>query len=121
VRNPAEHRLFLEQFFDRTGHDYERFNYLGEWHSHPHAIALPSHEDEAAMRNIVGDSDVGVHFALLLISRLGAWRTLQLSATAFTKSHPPEAIELVPEPGGGSSSSFRQVGFHRRRRFIRLV
>src|SRR5688572_23060176 len=22
-------------FFDRTGHEYRRFNYIGEWHSHP--------------------------------------------------------------------------------------
>jgi [CysO sulfur-carrier protein]-S-L-cysteine hydrolase len=31
VRDPAEHRAFLDAFFDRTGHDYARYNYFGEW------------------------------------------------------------------------------------------
>jgi hypothetical protein len=33
IRDPAQHEVFLQAFFERTGHDYARYNYLGEWHS----------------------------------------------------------------------------------------
>jgi hypothetical protein len=35
VRDPTHHKAFLTDFFASTGKDYKRFNYLGEWHSHP--------------------------------------------------------------------------------------
>ena len=34
-RDPDVHRQALDDFFRRTGQDFTRFNYLGEWHSHP--------------------------------------------------------------------------------------
>ena len=42
VRDPASHKTQLEKFFADTGADYSRFNYLGEWHSHPTFEAVPS-------------------------------------------------------------------------------
>src|SRR5690242_9125070 len=45
VRRPEHHKPFLDDFFLRTGKNYERFNYLGEWHSHPSFPAVPSHVD----------------------------------------------------------------------------
>lgn len=57
----------LRQFFARTGHDYRRFNYLGEWHSH-HSFALrPSPQDEESIREIVDDPEVGANFVVLLL------------------------------------------------------
>ena len=39
----------LRAFFDRTQHNYTKFNYLGEWHSH-HSFALsPSGRDHRTM------------------------------------------------------------------------
>jgi len=36
----------LKSFFFRVNHDYVRFNYLGEWHSHPRmSSAWPSSTD----------------------------------------------------------------------------
>ena len=35
VRDPSSHAAQLDAFFARTGNDFTRFNYLGEWHSHP--------------------------------------------------------------------------------------
>src|SRR5689334_6427141 len=32
----------LRSFFDASGHDYMRFNYIGEWHSHPSFEPVPS-------------------------------------------------------------------------------
>lgn len=40
-RDPRVHRATLDKFFERTGRDYARFNYLGEWHSHPSFSVRP--------------------------------------------------------------------------------
>jgi len=60
----------LRRFFARTGHQYTRFNYLGEWHSHPSFRLHPSDRDSATMWGIVEDPEVGATFAVLLIVRL---------------------------------------------------
>jgi proteasome lid subunit RPN8/RPN11 len=68
------------RFFDRTAHQYTRYNYIGEWHSHPSFAVRPSEVDVAAMRRLVRDPDFKGGFAVLMITRLegdeltcGAW------------------------------------------------
>lgn len=68
------------QFFGRTRHRYTRFNYIGEWHSHPSFEVSPSGTDIAAMRALVSDREFRGTFAVLMIVRLdgdqltcGAW------------------------------------------------
>src|SRR5947209_3857127 len=41
-RDPQAHQNTLDQFFRRTGRDFQRFNYLGEWDSHPSFSVRPS-------------------------------------------------------------------------------
>jgi hypothetical protein len=50
------------QFFDRTGHRYREFNYLGEWHSHPSFQVEPSSTDVQAMRQLVLDPEFSGSF-----------------------------------------------------------
>lgn len=88
VREPAEHADALVAFFERTGRRYERFNYLGEWHSHPSFLPTPSATDLGAMRGIVEDPAVGAHFAVLLVVRLDAGGGLAASATAVVRGRP---------------------------------
>lgn len=68
------------RFFDRTDHRYTRFNYIGEWHSHPSFDVRPSTTDVSAMRALVSDPDFKGNFGVLMITRLdrndltiGAW------------------------------------------------
>jgi proteasome lid subunit RPN8/RPN11 len=68
------------RFFERTEHQYSRFNYLGEWHSHPSYAVLPSITDISAMENLVSDPDFAGNFAILIIAKntnaglsIGAW------------------------------------------------
>lgn len=68
------------RFFERTRHRYARFNYIGEWHSHPSFSVRPSDTDVAAMRRLVRDPSFVGRFAVLMIVRLdgehvdlGAW------------------------------------------------
>lgn len=60
----------LNLFFNRTAHDYRRYNYLGEWHSHPLFEPMPSTPDDMSMLEIVQDESVGANFVVLLIVKL---------------------------------------------------
>jgi integrative and conjugative element protein (TIGR02256 family) len=97
VRDPVLHKAFLDDFFRRTGQDYQRFNYIGEWHSHPMFTPLPSGEDFTTMLELIRDPAVGVNFAVLIIARLGLWSGMQLSATIFRNGYAPEPAEVAIE------------------------
>ena len=60
----------LRAFFAATGHNYTRFNYIGEWHSHHSFQLAPSGRDDGTMFEIVADPAVGARFAVLLIVKL---------------------------------------------------
>lgn len=61
----------LHAFFHETEHDYARFNYIGEWHSHPSFSPYPSRTDDLSMLQIIQDESVGANFVVLLIAKLG--------------------------------------------------
>ena len=119
IRRPQDHKAQLEKFFAQTGNDFSRFNYMGEWHSHPSFEPLPSDTDLRTMQSIVEDPDVGVNFLVLMVCRMasGRGRVLELTATAFRPGAPPIAvpISVEPEPEGQSVKLVERV-----RRFIGL-
>ncbi len=94
VRTPELHQEALRSFFERTGSDYRRFNYLGEWHSHPSFSVRPSSEDIASMSDLVhGERNIG--FAVLLIVRLRWLLQLDYSATLFASGRSPEQVKVL--------------------------
>lgn len=99
IRHPREHQAELDKFFEQTGRDYTRFNYMGEWHSHPSFPPIPSGPDLRTMQSIVSDPDVGVNFLVLLIPRLTSRQTMELSATAFRPHARPKTVNVRAEPG----------------------
>ena len=60
----------LKKFFARTGHNYKRFNYLGEWHSHPSFSLYPSTVDQSTMQELIKDEKFGANFIVLMIVKL---------------------------------------------------
>lgn len=60
----------IKAFCASKGNDYRRFNYLGEWHTHPLFSVQPSSRDHATMRELAMDTQVGANFVVLLIFRL---------------------------------------------------
>jgi len=83
IRIVADILAPLRAFFDATKHDYTRFNYLGEWHSH-HSFALePSERDHMTMYDMVMDSQLGAHFVVLLLVKLNNVGQLQGSVTVY--------------------------------------
>ena len=93
VRSPEHHRLALSAFFDRTGSDYTRFNYLGEWHSHPSYPVVPSHQDIASMQELV-EGERGIHFAILMIVKRACFWRFECSALLFQKGLSPQGVDL---------------------------
>lgn len=88
------------RFFDQTEHRYERFNYIGEWHSHPNFAVRPSGQDSATMRALVQDQDFIGSFAVLMITRLDQG-TLHAGAWLFDPAGHEQQVnlEIEHEPG----------------------
>jgi hypothetical protein len=72
VRRIEDAWLALTRFFEGTQRDYKRFNYIGEWHSHPSFEPLPSGRDHESMREIAMDNSVGANFVVLMIVKLSS-------------------------------------------------
>lgn len=96
LRQPKDHQAELDEFFARTGNDYSRFNYLGEWHSHPCFEALPSTTDIHTMQSIVNDPAVGANFLVLLITKLSG-TDVEVSGTAFRPNLSAVIVEVSVE------------------------
>ena len=97
IRDPRSHQAQLQKFFSETGNDYARFNYLGEWHSHPGFDPVPSSTDVDTMQSIVDDPNVGANFLVLLIPKLGSGKQFEATATAFRANALPLAVPLLAE------------------------
>jgi integrative and conjugative element protein (TIGR02256 family) len=94
-RDPRAHDKALNEFFERTGRDFSRFNYLGEWHSHPSFPVMPSIEDMETMQALVENTGGAVSFALLLIVRLRFWFFMDYSLTTFVRGFSPQRSRLT--------------------------
>jgi hypothetical protein len=65
------------------GHQPERFNYLGEWHSHPSYLAIPSEADIQQMQDLVEDEDQASTFLVLMVVKLSEDSRLRGSVYGF--------------------------------------
>lgn len=93
-RRPEHHDEALDAFFATTGADYARFNYLGEWHSHPSFPAIPSAQDAASMAGLV-EAESSIPFSVLLIART-RWRyRLDMTAQLFQRGGFRSEVEIV--------------------------
>ena len=93
LRSPDRHRAALDDFFSRTGNDYSRYNYLGDWHSHPNHSHLPSSIDILSMQDLL-EEERGINFAILLIVKRGWLRRFFCSAMLFRQNEEPFNIEV---------------------------
>lgn len=73
----------LHAFFKNNEHRYNRFNYIGEWHSHPSFELSPSHKDNSSMLEIIQDESVGANFVVLVIVKLDGSGRLLCSAHTY--------------------------------------
>lgn len=87
----------LHQFYDSTDHDYTRFNYIGEWHSHPSFEPVPSIVDHKTMNAIIMDKQVGCNFVVLLVVKLSSEQTLIGSVHTYLRNGMIKTSRLVIE------------------------
>ena len=87
----------LRNFFRATGHNFQRFNYLGEWHSHPSFIPEPSATDHRTMRDMIEDPKLGAHFVVLMVVKLDEAHQLHGSVTVYQPGRREFRGELVQE------------------------
>lgn len=99
VRDAAQHRKFMRRFHLLTGNNPERFNYLGEWHSHPSFLALPSLPDISAMQAEIEDDEQTSSFLVLLVIKLCRDSGLVGSTHAFRRRHLPIRVNLKSAAG----------------------
>jgi len=94
-RDHGLHQQALDRFFESTGRDYQRFNYLGEWHSHPSFSVRPSLEDIATMTDLVEDPHLPISFAVLLVLRLRLGFWMDYSLTGFARNCAPQRLKIA--------------------------
>ncbi|MBD2156728.1 Mov34/MPN/PAD-1 family protein [Leptolyngbya sp. FACHB-16] len=85
----------LQAFFKKTSNQFTRFNYLGEWHSHPSYSVEPSNTDCEAMWEIVSDPSVGANFAILLVVKLNGNDQLEGGVTIFLPNRQMLKADLI--------------------------
>jgi proteasome lid subunit RPN8/RPN11 len=90
------HQKALDEFFERTGRDFSRFNYLGEWHSHPSFPVNPSLKDVETMVDLVENENSAITFALLLIVRLRLRFWMDYSMIVFARGYVPRGTRIAP-------------------------
>ncbi|NTA13798.1 hypothetical protein G6M05_25640 [Agrobacterium tumefaciens] len=93
VRDPVFHNAFLDQFFEKTGHDYENYNYIGEWHSHPRLPILPSLTDLESMEGLV-NGERNIPFAVLLVVRSDTPAEFVATATFHQRGTRPVPVRI---------------------------
>jgi integrative and conjugative element protein (TIGR02256 family) len=97
VRDPASHDAQLKSFFARTKGHFTRFNYLGEWHSHPMFDPVPSETDCHSMQSIIDNPDVGANFVVLLVVKLASRTKIEGTAMLFRPQLPSMNVVLLTE------------------------
>ena len=85
----------FRNFFNETGHHYQRFNYIGEWHSHPSFEPYPSVKDDRTILQIVQDKNVGANFVVLVIAKLGSKGELIITAHTYLPNGTKSESEIT--------------------------
>lgn len=86
LRRGTKARKKILALHRRYGGRPELFNYLGEWHSHPNALVLPSTRDEMTMTQLLEDQAEAVNFLVLVVVRIAQAGALEIGAWAYLAS-----------------------------------
>jgi integrative and conjugative element protein (TIGR02256 family) len=100
VRRIEEAMAALNRFFARTKREYKRFNYIGEWHSHPLFEPVPSARDHQSMLDIISDAVVGANFVVLVVLRISPKGTLVGTAHSYLPNGTAHRSELTIQREG---------------------
>jgi integrative and conjugative element protein (TIGR02256 family) len=96
------HRRYFDQAWSASdGH----VTFLGDWHTHPGGLAIPSERDEEAMHQIAADPDFGEGPTLIAIAATGRWRRpasvetrFYILGDDFPRRLHPRLLDQLPPP-----------------------
>ncbi|MEM1154830.1 MAG: Mov34/MPN/PAD-1 family protein [Pseudomonadota bacterium] len=113
-RGTAARKAILD-LHKQFGGDPRKYNYLGEWHSHPNAPALPSPQDELTMGELLADQGGAVNFLVLLIVKLDAKARFHIAARSYLASGHTLAcdIEIEQVDSGPEETAATESGENR--------
>jgi proteasome lid subunit RPN8/RPN11 len=109
VRDPVQHREFIRRFHARTGYQPDRFNYLGEWHSHPSYPTIPSKDDFRQMQTLVEDEEQKSTFLVLMIVKLDMDEKIWGSTYGFRPAFLPVRGRLHSIDEGAVKEEYRPM------------
>ena len=98
-RRGVQARKQILALHDRFSGDAKRFNYLGEWHSHPNAPVVPSMRDEITMHQLLADQAGAINFLVLAIVRLTRSGAVEIGAQSYLSTGQTIACEIATELG----------------------
>jgi integrative and conjugative element protein (TIGR02256 family) len=87
------HRRYFDQAWSASG---GHVTFLGDWHTHPGGVPMPSDRDEEAMRQIAADPNFGEGPNLIAIAATGRWRRSACVETRFYVLEGGEPYRLHP-------------------------
>ena len=85
-RKGTQARKNILSLHRRYGRQAKRFNYFGEWHSHPNAPVVPSLCDEMTMTHLLAEQAGAVNFLVLVVVRISHVGVLEIGALAYLAS-----------------------------------
>lgn len=85
-RNGQSAKTEVLAFHKKLGNNPKRFNYLGEWHSHPTVPVIPSVQDEITMSNLIQEQQGAVNFLVLIIVKIDENSAFEIAARTFLSS-----------------------------------
>ncbi len=85
-RKANEARKSLKNLSKAYGNEHAQFNYLGEWHSHPNSLAIPSEMDIETMQSILNDESSVANFLVLMVLKVNHENFIEMSASTFLAS-----------------------------------
>ena len=104
-RDIVKARKDIRRFHSYYNGKPQKFNYFGEWHSHPHSTSEPSEVDNSMMWEILSQTDESVNFLVLIIVKLIRQSSLDLNATAFLRSgHKLNCTTIIAPTTKGNSN-----------------
>lgn len=110
IRNARSALLALQRFFTNTAHRYYRYNYLGEWHSHPSFEARPSTKDHQSMMEVACNPNTGANFVVLMIVRLNESASIDASLTTYLPNGTAASATLLV--GDSATTVARSLDVH---------
>lgn len=89
-----KYRMFENKYFKKHSNDYEKHNYIGDWHSHPSFELVPSSYDKKEVIDELSKSNA--HFLIQIIVKISN-ENLQMKCYHYNLNTIATPCEIIIE------------------------